>query len=355
MMAFVEDANSKDNINNNDFPYEIKFVDKEINEQLLKDFTGERTGFVQVGKEKWFFPSKFIEASTHFYNFNVRPDDTWIVTYPRSGTTWTQELVWMIANDLDYDTSAKIPLTDRFPFFEFSIFVHDETKKEFLSENAHDLEKVKMVHHVSSPVWEILDKIKTPRFIKTHLPFSLLPPTILTSGCKVIYVARNPKDVAVSFYHLNKLIRTQGYLGDFPKYWNYFQNSLHAWTPYWSHVKEGWNLRDHPNVQFLFYEEMNKNLHATLRKVSKFLSKSFDEQQIEKLSQHLIIDNFRNNASVNYDVLKDLGILNSGEQAFIRKGKNGGWSEEFTQELSEQADTWIAENLKDTDLRFPKL
>lgn len=26
--------------NNNDFPYEIKFVDKKINDQLLKDFTG---------------------------------------------------------------------------------------------------------------------------------------------------------------------------------------------------------------------------------------------------------------------------------------------------------------------------
>lgn len=40
-MAPVENENSKDNINNNDFPYEIKFVDKKINDQLLKDFTGE--------------------------------------------------------------------------------------------------------------------------------------------------------------------------------------------------------------------------------------------------------------------------------------------------------------------------
>jgi len=39
-------------------------------------------------------------------------------------------------------------------------------------------------------------------------------------------VARNPKDVAVSFYHLNRLIRTQGYRGDFPRYWDYFENNL---------------------------------------------------------------------------------------------------------------------------------
>lgn len=30
------------------------------------------------------------------------------------------------------------------------------------------------------------------------------------------------------------------------------------WTPYWSHVNEGWNLKSHKNVLFLFYEEMNK-------------------------------------------------------------------------------------------------
>lgn len=38
------------------------------------------------------------------------------------------------------------------------MFVHDETKKEFLAENAHDLEKFKAVQHVSSPVWEVLKK-----------------------------------------------------------------------------------------------------------------------------------------------------------------------------------------------------
>lgn len=42
----------------------------------------------------------------------------------------------------------------------------------------------------------------------------------------MIYLARNPKDVAVSFFHLNRLIRTQGYNGDFQTYWNYFQNDL---------------------------------------------------------------------------------------------------------------------------------
>lgn len=122
------------------FPYDIIDVDPETNSELLKDFTGvlvtynlnvctfhyntriiilgEKTGFVQVGPKKYFFPSKFRAASSHIYNFDSRPSDIWVATFPRSGTTWTQELVWMIANDLKYDKAKADPLTKRFPFFE---------------------------------------------------------------------------------------------------------------------------------------------------------------------------------------------------------------------------------------------
>lgn len=81
-------------------------------------FLGERTGFVQVGPKKWFFPSGYKKEFKNYYNFEIRPDDVWVVTYPRSGTTWTQEMVWLLANNLDFETAAQIPLTARFPFLE---------------------------------------------------------------------------------------------------------------------------------------------------------------------------------------------------------------------------------------------
>ena len=68
-----------------EFPLEICDVEEEISQQLLRDFTGEGTGFVQVGPKKCFFPRKYKYHAANYYNFEPRPDDTWVVGYPRSG------------------------------------------------------------------------------------------------------------------------------------------------------------------------------------------------------------------------------------------------------------------------------
>lgn len=63
-----------------------------------------------------------------------------------------------------------------------------------------------------------------------------------------------------------------------------------------------------------------QDLPAAVRRVAKFLDKNFTDDELAKLCEHLSIENFKNNKSVNYDVMKELGISVSGEQGFIRKG-----------------------------------
>lgn len=85
---------------------------------LFSHDAGQPTGFCQVGPDKWLLPDKFKHCANEMYNFEARPDDVFVCTYPRSGTTWTQEMVWLICNDLDYETAQKKTLNERFPFFE---------------------------------------------------------------------------------------------------------------------------------------------------------------------------------------------------------------------------------------------
>jgi hypothetical protein len=56
---------------------------------------------------------------------------------------------------------------------------------ELLKLNAGDSEMMDLVQQLSRPEYEVLNAMKSPRFIKTHFPLSLLPPNLLDVGCKV--------------------------------------------------------------------------------------------------------------------------------------------------------------------------
>lgn len=98
--------------------------------------------------------------------------------------------------------------------------------KMFLKEQEGNPENQRMINEISIPGYQYIPDIVGQRFIKTHLPFSLMPPSVMNENCKTVYVARNPKDVVVSLYYLSRLYRGIGYVEDFETFWNYFENSL---------------------------------------------------------------------------------------------------------------------------------
>ena len=59
--------------------------------------------------------------------------------------------------------------------------------------------------------------------------FVYLKNPVVNSG-KVIYVARNPKDCVVSFYHHNKLVPSHGYFGTFDQFIEFFKALLQPIT-----------------------------------------------------------------------------------------------------------------------------
>jgi len=217
-----------------------------------------------------------------------------------------------------------------------------------------------------------VDDLPSPRFIKSHLPFPNLPSNLLDE-CKVVYVARNPKDVAVSWYHhhlIDPVMETSLNIHDFVEYFMrdegdfFYSHKLLLsitsclerfsvmYAPYWGNVIDAWNKRHHPNLLFLFYEDLKMDLAGQIEKVATFLGKKLTADQIEALVKHLSFDKFKSNPSVNYSELQESGYFKKDTQ-FIRKGQIGDWKNHFTDELNSRFEQWIKDNTEGTDMKFP--
>ncbi|EFN88432.1 sulfotransferase 4A1 [Harpegnathos saltator] len=316
----------------------IKVFSDEKTTEVLKYYPLYTRGLVAVGEKEWCFPYNFTTFGEELYNFDPRPDDTWIVTYPRSGTTLTQELVWLVANNMNFDEAGRKSLPDRFPFIEILAII----------ENKEDARKIINNEKRAENSINFVREQLSPRFIKTHLALELLP-KIVNSDCKIIYVARNPKDVVVSWYYFQKANEATKFKGNFEQFCDFFMNNRMLYSPYWEHVKEGWAKRHRPNTLFIFYEDLIKDLPGSIRKIAAFYGKSYGDEQIAKLVDHLNINKFRENKMVN---TLQRGI-SAKPHAFIRRGIVGGWKDDFTPEIETRFNKWIVDNMKDIDLVFP--
>ncbi|XP_053518657.1 sulfotransferase 1 family member D1-like, partial [Artibeus jamaicensis] len=115
-------------------------------------------------------------------SFESRPDDLLISTYPKSGTTWVSEILDLIYNNGDTEKCKRGAIYDRVPFMEL------------------------IVPGFENGI-EALKNMQSPRLVKTHLPVQLLPYSFWKNNCKMVYVARNAKDVAVSYYYFYQMAK----------------------------------------------------------------------------------------------------------------------------------------------------
>ncbi|XP_076444867.1 sulfotransferase 1C4-like [Babylonia areolata] len=250
--------------------------------------------------------------------FEVRPDDVWVVSFPKAGTTWTQEIVYLICNDCDFEKAKATNIEQRFPYLEFPVPGHRE-----------------------------ITKMDSPRFIKTHVPFSLLPKQLEEKSPKVIYIARNPKDTVVSLLSFLQMTNYFTFTGTTHDFAELFVEGKVLYGPWTKHVMEAWEQRNRDNVLFITYEDLHKDFRGTVREVARFLGKTLSEPQLRNLEQHCSFQNMSDNDSVNYSWMK--GIWKEGR--FLRKGEIGDWKRHLSPEMSAKLDTMVT-SLEPAGLQF---
>ncbi|KAI3830187.1 hypothetical protein L1987_04321 [Smallanthus sonchifolius] len=158
------------------------------------------------------------------------------------------------------------------------------------------------------------------------MPYTSLPQSILDSGCRIVYMCRNAKDVLVSLFHFaNKLRGNSHDLMTLEEAFEMFTKGVIPNGPYWDHVKGYYKvgLEQPTRIMFLTYEDMKMDTAKNLRRLAKFVGYPFTVEEDAK------------------------GIPN---QAFFREVKVGDWRNHLTAEMSQILDKITKEKFYGLDL-----
>ncbi|XP_078144259.1 cytosolic sulfotransferase 3-like isoform X3 [Centroberyx gerrardi] len=209
-------------------------------------------------------------------NFKARPDDIVIATYPKAGTTWVSYILDLLYfGQMSPERQTSIPIHERVPFLE--------TKNPSLPTGT-----------------DLAEKLPTsPRLIKTHLPVQLVPKSFWEQNCRIVYVARNAKDTAVSYFHFGRMNMLQPEPGD--------------WSSFLQRFMEG------------------------------------KTEEKETVIRGVQFDNMKKNKMTNYSTVQ---VMDLKVSPFMRKGKVGDWRNHFTVAQSEQFDEDYNKKMKNPMQQF---
>jgi hypothetical protein len=219
-------------------------------------------------------------------NLVVFPDDAFLVSYPKSGNTWTR---FLIAN-----------------------LVYPEKHPDFsnINELIPDPEALSKRHLAGMP---------RPRVLKSHQYFDPRYP-------KIIYVVRDPRDVALSQYHFHRKRRLIDDTYPIGRFITRFVAGETSEYGSWAENVAGWLATRYGRQGFLLlrYEDMVADTPTELAKMAAFLSIVADSSRIAHAVAQSSANKMRELESTQTGLWSSTKDTRS-DVPFVRSAKPGGW------------------------------
>ncbi len=192
--------------------------------------------------------------------FNARDSDVIIVTAPKSGTTWLQQILYQMRSGGD---DAFACLDSEVPWLE-----------------------------VPRPgvIWRqqlaSFDAMPAARIFKSHCPHPLLQSA---NRSRFVFCCRDPRDCCVSFYHhaLNMTDEAIAYFGLVrpASFDQFFKTWIHQ-ADWFNIVASWWPHRLQSNILWLHYRDMLADLPATIDQLQQFLGWDINPFRRNKIIEH---------------------------------------------------------------------
>ena len=248
----------------------------------------------------------------------TRAGDICFVSFPRSGSTWLSYILLLIVGDGEEPVGT---LWRNTPWVA-SAWPYRWSRA-------------------------VLDRLPAPRLFRSHMPYHMaLGGEPRKCPCKYVYIARNPKDVAVSYYHFERGKEwAGGYLGSWSDWLEMFVDGRVQRGDWFDHVLGWWSNRDAENIHFLKYEHLKKDIGATIDGLAEFLERPLDPATRRRIVEKVTFRNMRRN---RFTDLHDV----PGYENFYRNGTSRSWRQQFTPEQAERFDRLYETRMAGSGLTF---
>ncbi|KAG1366863.1 flavonol 3-sulfotransferase-like [Cocos nucifera] len=189
-------------------------------------------------------------------HFKARHSDVFLVSHPKSGTTWLKALVFATINRTRYQFDNH-PLLSRSPQDGVPCIEYDFAKDEASK----------------------IEAMPSPRILQSHYPYSPLSDSIKASDCRIIHVCRDAKDVLVSRWFFPNRMKRSNDMEPIQsgRAFEMFCEGICPYGPIWDHVLEYWeeSLRRPEKVLFMKYEEMLEEPIGNAKRLAEFMGCPF--------------------------------------------------------------------------------